>query len=681
MSFGKLRASIRWVLGAAAMLILASSTGCGSHPVAPPIQAANVSLYKALAELEALETPLGVEPELFQQFRDELSRQLRAKGVSKVACTPPTGEDNRVDDLDLIDNMDGTFTLTWHYKNAGDYDQDGEVGISDITPLAQHFGESTVPENEWIDGDLDGRVHISDITPIAMNYAVEVAEYIIEGAVSAEGEFAEIDAVSIASATGKDTERAAFEYALTPGENGYFRVVPRDGEETPGEASNVVGLALEVLSVSPLEAKEGTVVTFSAEVTGAGPIEYAWDFGGQAVPATSVEASPEVVLTREVGEFSALLTVTNPQGDVTFPFTLTKLSREWRFETILSNVEIMSLWPQMKVHGDKLWIHACEDTFSPPPNANYVISGSPGNWEIEEVAFEGMLELNSEGEPGVAYRGGVLLDEVLSLAELRDGDWQITELEEARTFNRVNFTYANGNEPVITFTMPDERNHLIEYFWRRDGEWERGIVDEPGRADRPTYAITTDLEGSPVLGYMTDAEGVYEELTVAWWQPESEEWLIILVDVDWSGDTWKTGYYPDLAFRNDGKLAITYSSITQEIEPDIRYDRLIYAVYDGEIWEKEVVEELPSTAYDRAYEDMSLAHDPLGEPVIAVSDSRENDYDLRQLWRCKGSWELEILATEGMTGIHPSIAFDVDGNANISYYDGTRKEVIIGVYE
>jgi len=693
-----------------------ASAGCGSRRVAPPIQAADdISLHETLAELEGMECPEGVDEALWVELKDALAEALKdscragihprrsttgmkdgghkwppysdssadGDGHSmlcpyKSVATPPTGDANKVTDLTILDNGDGTFTLSWHYKNLGDYDQNGTVGISDITPIAQHYNETYDIEDEncllaVIDGSGSGRIGIEDITPIAIYFAAEVAEYAVEGAVSAEGEYAEIGAVAIATATGKDTGRAEFEYALTPGENGYFRVVPRDSEGTPGDASNVVGLALEVLSVSPLEVKEGTVVTFAAEVIGAGPIDYAWDFGGQAVPPTSTEAEPEVVLTRDVGEFSASLTVSNPQGDVTYPFTLTKLGREWKFETILSNVEISTRWPQMKVHRDKLWIHACEDTLSPPPNANYVISGLPGNWDIEEVAFRGMLSLDSAGKPGVAYRGGVLLAEVLSLAELREDDWQPTELIGARIFNRVNFTYANGNEPVITFTMPDERNHLIEYFWRRDDEWEREIVDEPGtpRSHFDTTSITTGPEGNPVLCYNAYEYGEFNECRIAWWNSDIAQWDTFVVE-DYRVQ------YPTIDFQKADRLCVNYSSF-YEYEPDIYHDRLIYAVYDGDIWEKEVVNDLSCSAYSKRYHDACLMHDPLAQPVIAVSVLNEEDQsELYLFWRDGGDWYSQMLAEEGL---RPSIVLDSKGTWFITYHNASTKEVIVGVYE
>jgi len=83
--------------------------------------------------------------------------------------------------------------LTWDYYYPGDYNQDGLVGVSDLTPLAQHLGEKgTVPHWEWdevanedvfqgyffaehslgdvIDGNHDGWITLNDITLIGRRF-------------------------------------------------------------------------------------------------------------------------------------------------------------------------------------------------------------------------------------------------------------------------------------------------------------------------------------------------------------------------------------------------------------------------------------------------------------------------------------------------------------------------------
>ncbi|MCD6282970.1 hypothetical protein J7J84_05135, partial [bacterium] len=169
-----------------AVVLLSSCGGEGSTPGPSPGNLAMTSpspspytqdLATALAELEGMECPEGVDAELWVELKDALKEALQTElteskpgsparllaspeeqdGHSmlcpyKSVATPPTGNTNRIDDL-ACSLSDGEYVLSWLYRNSGDYDQNGAVGISDITPLAIHFGEDTAPENEWIDGD------------------------------------------------------------------------------------------------------------------------------------------------------------------------------------------------------------------------------------------------------------------------------------------------------------------------------------------------------------------------------------------------------------------------------------------------------------------------------------------------------------------------------------------------
>ncbi len=103
------------------------------------------------------------------------TRELEALQISgKAVSRPPTGTRNAVDDLTITDNGDGTFTLTWTYKNIGDYNQDGSVNVSDITPLAEHFQETAESEGDswrgWIDGNGGCVMNIQDISPLPEHF-------------------------------------------------------------------------------------------------------------------------------------------------------------------------------------------------------------------------------------------------------------------------------------------------------------------------------------------------------------------------------------------------------------------------------------------------------------------------------------------------------------------------------
>jgi len=321
------------------------------------------SLDQTLTELGEMECPEGVDEELWAELKDALGKALNdscragiyprrsATGMDggghkwppysghsmlcpyKIASAPPTGEANRIDDLAITDNGDGTFALSWHYRNLGDYDQDGVVAVEDIIPLAEHFGETYETEDTncvqaVIDGSGNGRIGIEDITPIAMNFAVEVEHYAVEGAAEEAGAYEPVSEVAQDAGTGEG--RLEYSTIIESPAELWHRVVPVDSEGASGEASNAVLRPSNepiIYGVSSTEGYQHEEYTFSATVTGVESLEYAWDFGGGATPDTSSETSPTVTLA-DAGEYQASLTVTNADGSATFPFTLTISERD-----------------------------------------------------------------------------------------------------------------------------------------------------------------------------------------------------------------------------------------------------------------------------------------------------------------------------------------------------------------
>jgi len=337
------------------------SGGQSQERVAPAIQpAADVSIDETLVELEGMECPEGVDEELWVELKDALKEALQTEltesrpgsparllaspeeqdGHSmlcpyKSVATPPTGEANRVTDLAISDNGDGTFALSWHYRNLGDYDQNGTVGIEDITPLAQHYNEE-VPGDDTernslqavIDGSGNGRIGIEEITPIAMNFAVEVEHYAVEGAPEEAGTYELVS--EIAQDMGSGEGRLEYSAIIESPAALWHRVVPYDSEGAPGEPSDAVLRPSNepiIYEASPTEGYQHEEYTYAATVTGAEPLEYVWDFGGGASPDTSSESSPTVTLA-DAGEYEASLTVTNAYGQASFPFILTISERD-----------------------------------------------------------------------------------------------------------------------------------------------------------------------------------------------------------------------------------------------------------------------------------------------------------------------------------------------------------------
>lgn len=234
------------LLSAAACTALLSCGGAarllaGEEKAAPQaLSAGPLTRTEALEQLEALPTPAGVSPQLFGELKQGLRTMLK-QGPAKYASSPPTGLLNQIQDLTTgIDDL-GNEGIQWNYKNAGDYDLNSEVNISDLTPIGQHFGK-TEASADWLsaarfaDGDGNGEVNIADITPIGMNFLRKVAGYRVEGGPAPEGPFTELGEVAFESGRPLLTGIRMYHY-LPAVQHPAYRVIPLDVLGIPGEPS------------------------------------------------------------------------------------------------------------------------------------------------------------------------------------------------------------------------------------------------------------------------------------------------------------------------------------------------------------------------------------------------------------------------------------------------------------
>ncbi|MCC7479386.1 fibronectin type III domain-containing protein [bacterium] len=96
--------------------------------------------------------------------------------VQRSSSKAPKAEPSRIPDLD-VDTDSGSVTFS--YYNVGDYNQDGRVAVSDLTPIGIRFGDQ-VPEaspnsiEAVVDGSADGRINVQDLTPIGLNFLTRV---------------------------------------------------------------------------------------------------------------------------------------------------------------------------------------------------------------------------------------------------------------------------------------------------------------------------------------------------------------------------------------------------------------------------------------------------------------------------------------------------------------------------
>ena len=247
-----------------AALIVIFTTGCVANSVSTSESLQNSAdtpaLSAALAELEMQPTPSGVDPAVYEQLTRELACVLAERfggdspGLERVVATPPADEGSQT----VLAWDDATSTLSWGYYCTGDYDQNGEVNISDLTPLGVNFNATGPFDADSalavIDGDGNGEINIADVTPIGQNFGVTVSGYNVyasddagdyPGSTSATTsrvtcEAALLDTVALTSATGDpSSDRKQFSFEVTTGASDYYWVCPTDGT-SDGMPSNLV---------------------------------------------------------------------------------------------------------------------------------------------------------------------------------------------------------------------------------------------------------------------------------------------------------------------------------------------------------------------------------------------------------------------------------------------------------
>jgi len=454
-------------------LVLGTCAGSGRRAVvqpqdrvAPPVQAADdESLDKALMELEGMQCPEGVDEKLWGELKDALEEALNdscragiyprrsATGMDggghkwppysegiRFVSTPPG---DRVSDLALTDHFDATYTLEWRYRNLGDYDQNGTVGISDITPLAIHYNEE-VPEEDKelrnsiqavVDGSGNGIVDIADITPIAMNYGTCCAEYSIRSSLSnpeSIEDTEEVGAAPITLAEGEDRKTFSVEISEEP--RTYIAVAPMDAAKTPGELSNVLTIPnhppVAQLLANPIEGDAPLDVSFDASGSSDidGPIvSYEWDWEGDGVYDHDSGNVPTAEHTYDIAQvYDPRVRVTDEHNG-TGTASVEVWAGEWHIfiavddtSAIFANLELVNGHPAVSyIHMEELMYVRATDTLGTtwgepvvvdgqginPCNSLTVVNGHPAiayySWEDDKLKYVRATDPNGDswGEP------------------------------------------------------------------------------------------------------------------------------------------------------------------------------------------------------------------------------------------------------------------------------------------
>jgi len=354
---------MRWLAAISFLALLVSCGGGGNQPSAVSLQLSDgssvqiadesvpQSVDEALAELDVLQTPEGVDAALFQELKDALASQLESRssisaGTAKAASQAPCGDRNKPFDLMLVDMGENEYRLLWHEVNVGDYDNNGSVGIADITPIAMHFGESCEPTDmncpiAVIDGSGNFTVDIADITGIAMNFGCSLAGYnvYVEGVLQAnQGDPGDLSTMRPGV---PGSERVDYSYSLELGGLVNVTVKPADSGGVEGVESDPAELGTGDAPAAPQNLSAS-----ASQAIGAGRVLLTWtantedDLAAYQLYRTDGICAYEQVATISCTTFPLMYTDDNDEAllaaGVEYTYFLTAVDED-EFESAPSN--------------------------------------------------------------------------------------------------------------------------------------------------------------------------------------------------------------------------------------------------------------------------------------------------------------------------------------------------------
>lgn len=192
---------------------------------------------QAIADIASTPAPDGVDQALWKELATALADALAHKQLSDA----PVVDGARVNDLAYTLTADPQTSFTWSYRNPGDYDQNGEVNVTDIAQIVRYYLASS-DGADWAsaqvaDGDGNGEVNVADISAIVQNYLAVVSGYTLQTSDTVTNpRWTDVGQVELADASipdGGGIPRFSLELAAAVFGN-YYRVVPFE-RTTTGE--------------------------------------------------------------------------------------------------------------------------------------------------------------------------------------------------------------------------------------------------------------------------------------------------------------------------------------------------------------------------------------------------------------------------------------------------------------
>ncbi|MCB1185899.1 hypothetical protein KDL29_01925 [bacterium] len=346
-----------------------------------------------------------------------------------------------------------------------------------------------------------------------------------------------------------------------------------------------------IRDVLPLSGRSESLIQFSADVIGNGTLTYAWDFGGGAVPNTSTEPSPTVVLTGD-DIYDATLEVTGANGTATYEFQLVvdPVQEEWAHSWGLGDDEeieavCVDYTGAAYVAGSTIGGLGDRDALVVKYDAggNVIWSRAYGTGGRDNA--RGIVADNL-GNIYVAYseiKAGAVTS-VLSRLDAADGqeEWSISlgigRLSDVATdvngnvFAVGNNIFGEGNIDILVHGISPAGSLLWSKRWGTSGnDFGEGIdVNSDGQVFVAGQAVVNSSRGSDLLMLQFDPANGDVLAQKSWGNNQNEYDTDVMTD-DF-GNVYLTATGKNYIFGEHGILVVRYDISNPELSWVRAYD-------------------------------------------------------------------------------------------------------------
>jgi len=464
-----------------------------------------------------------------------VSFAFRPAGTTRQVSSAPQSQLSRAP---LLADSD-TGSITWLFANQGDYNQDGEVNSSDLTPLGAHYlAEGPFEETSalWVvDGNQDGYLEVSDITPIGANYLNSIAGgfNVYSGPA---GEFPDLatgpsasdpmGSVELSAAAGVRAEdRLSFSYEPPPEAGRDFfwvRGCDRDGNEgiasQLGKIWEVTELLTDVMIVRSwfnnmeVDAQGRAHICFRDEGTNA--LTYGvYEQGDWTQMLVDNEGMP--------GDFPSLALDSEGLPSISYveweerDLKIASYDGQtWEVETVDAGYVYGGTSLEID-NGGAMHIAYVQ------PHSKHLIHAvrSGSDWLTEKVNDEGeagvffSMALDTRDTPHIAYCSSTLHGSKLMYASRGSSTWSTEVVDDQGDAGHwCSLALDDADRPHITHVEADDA--LLKYSWRTDGSWATECMTTEGEDALPAGRLRIDERGQPHVAYQTSEHELRVEYAV-----------------------------------------------------------------------------------------------------------------------------------------------------------------------